>query len=77
MRDNGVRAFLVGETFMRSREPGEKLRECPVGRGGTGPAPGELQQVVAGHHVPAELFPAGHLAYLIDSKPVAADTRST
>lgn len=27
MRDAGVNAFLVGEAFMRAREPGEKLRE--------------------------------------------------
>lgn len=27
MRDNNVNAFLVGETFMRCEEPGDKLRE--------------------------------------------------
>jgi indole-3-glycerol phosphate synthase len=27
MRDNGVNAFLVGETFMRAENPGEKLAE--------------------------------------------------
>jgi indole-3-glycerol phosphate synthase len=27
MRDNGVDAFLVGETFMRAEEPGEALRQ--------------------------------------------------
>lgn len=27
MRDAGVHAFLVGEAFMRAKEPGEKLRE--------------------------------------------------
>ena len=27
MRDNNVNAFLIGETFMRAPEPGEKLRE--------------------------------------------------
>ena len=27
MRANNVNAFLVGEAFMRSQEPGEKLRE--------------------------------------------------
>ena len=27
MREAGVQSFLVGETFMRAEEPGEKLRE--------------------------------------------------
>jgi len=27
MRDRNVNAFLVGEAFMRSDEPGERLRE--------------------------------------------------
>ena len=27
MRDHGVNSFLVGETFMRAADPGEKLRE--------------------------------------------------
>ena len=27
MRDAGVNAFLVGETFMRAEEPGEALRQ--------------------------------------------------
>ncbi|MGH8280825.1 MAG: indole-3-glycerol phosphate synthase TrpC, partial [Gammaproteobacteria bacterium] len=27
LRDRGVHAFLVGETFMRAADPGAKLRE--------------------------------------------------
>lgn len=27
MRENGVNAFLVGESFMRASEPGQKLGE--------------------------------------------------
>ncbi|MDX5299589.1 MAG: indole-3-glycerol-phosphate synthase TrpC, partial [Gammaproteobacteria bacterium] len=27
MRERGIHAFLVGETFMRAPEPGDKLQE--------------------------------------------------